>query len=363
MTQAMNNITSHFGINVDETRIRPLGDGLINDTYKVEAWPDYDHDYVLQRINHGVFQNVDILQSNIELVTEHLRAKMSGNETTGASCTLDFLPSVETGKTYYYDGANYWRMMVFIDDTYTRNEVSVENACHAGRAFGEFQRLLADLPDGLEESIPDFHNMEFRLSQFKEALRDDKASRRHNVADLINRLLARESHALLAENLYHTGKLPKRVCHCDTKINNMLFDVDGNVKCIVDLDTVMPSFVFSDFGDFLRTAANTASEDEPDLSKVEFDMEIFKAFTKGYLESAGSFLLPVEIENLPYAAERFAYMQSVRFLTDYLNGDVYYKTGYPEHNLVRARNQFKLLQSIEGHLDEMNTYIKDYSRL
>lgn len=145
-----------------------------------------------------------------------------------------------------------------------------------------------------------------------------------------------------AEQLYREGKLPKRICHCDTKVSNMLFDEDGNVLCVIDLDTVMPSFIFSDFGDFLRTAANTGKEDDPDLDKVTFNMEIFKAFTKGYIESARSFLTPIEIEYLPYAATLFPYMQAVRFLADYINGDTYYQTQYKEHNLVRTKAQYKL---------------------
>lgn len=160
-----------------------------------------------------------------------------------------------------------------------------------------------------------------------------------------------------AERLHREGKLPKRVCHCDTKVDNMMFDKDGNVLCVIDLDTVMPNFVFSDFGDFLRSAANTSVEDEKDLSKVNFNMDIFKAFSRGYIESAGVFLTPVEVENLPYAAKLFPYMQAVRFLTDYINGDTYYKIAYPEHNLVRTRAQFKLLQSVEAHEQEMKDYI------
>ena len=160
-----------------------------------------------------------------------------------------------------------------------------------------------------------------------------------------------------AERLHREGKLPKRVCHCDTKVNNMMFDEQGNVLCVIDLDTVMPSFIFSDFGDFLRSAANTGLEDDPELSNVTFNMEIFKAFAKGYLESAKSFLLPIEIENLPYAAALFPYMQCVRFLTDYINGDTYYKIKYPEHNLVRTKAQFKLLQSVEEHTPDMKAFI------
>ncbi len=160
-----------------------------------------------------------------------------------------------------------------------------------------------------------------------------------------------------AERLHREGKLPKRVCHCDTKVNNMLFDEDGRVLCVIDLDTVMPSFIFSDYGDFLRTGANTGDEDDKDLERVSFDMAVFRAFTEGYLSSARAFLKPVEIEHMPYAATLFPYMQCVRFLADYINGDTYYKIRYPEHNLVRTRAQFKLLQSVEEHLPEMKEFI------
>ena len=159
--------------------------------------------------------------------------------------------------------------------------------------------------------------------------------------------------------MYRECKLPKRVCHCDTKVNNMMFDEEGKVLCVIDLDTVMPNFIFSDFGDFLRSAANTGAEDDKDLNNVNFNMAIFKAFAKGYLESAKVFLLPIEIENLPFATALFPYMQCVRFLADYINGDTYYKIKYPEHNLVRTKAQFKLLQSAEEHTPEMKEFIKE----
>ena len=159
--------------------------------------------------------------------------------------------------------------------------------------------------------------------------------------------------------LHREGVLPKRVCHCDTKVNNMMFDEDGSVLCVIDLDTVMPSYVFSDYGDFLRSAANTGAEDDRNPDNVSFNMDIFRAFTRGYLESARSFLLPVEVENLPYAAALFPYMQCVRFLADYLNGDTYYKIAYPGHNLVRTAAQFKLWQSVEAHQDEMRAFIRE----
>lgn len=247
--------------------------------------------------------------------------------------------------------------MEFIPDAVTKSAVTPESSYEVGRTFGNFQATLADIPVQLGETIKDFHNMEFRLQQLHEAVAEDKAGRVAEVKDLLDELEKRADEMCKAERLHREGKLPKRVCHCDTKVDNMMFDKDGNVLCVIDLDTVMPNFVFSDFGDFLRSAANTSVEDEKDLSKVNFNMDIFKAFSRGYIESAGVFLTPVEVENLPYAAKLFPYMQAVRFLTDYINGDTYYKIAYPEHNLVRTRAQFKLLQSVEAHEQEMKDYI------
>ncbi|MDL2319687.1 aminoglycoside phosphotransferase family protein, partial [Alistipes sp. OttesenSCG-928-B03] len=199
--------------------------------------------------------------------------------------------------------------------------------------------------------------MEFRLKQFREAVEANAAGRLDSVRDIVDEIERRAEEMCKAERLHREGVLPKRVCHCDTKVNNILFDEDGGILCVVDLDTVMPSFIFSDYGDFLRTGANTGKEDDPNLDNVEFDMDIFRAFTEGYLKSAGGFLTPVEIDNLPYAALLFPYMQTVRFFADFLNGDTYYKIKYPEHNLVRTRAQLKLLQSAEARVPQMEAFI------
>ena len=334
-----------------------MGSGLINDTYKVTTVEADTPDYVLQRVNHAIFRDVDMLQANIEAVTRHIRKKLEQQgETDVERKVLHFLPA-DTGKTYWHDGENYWRMMVVIPRAKTYETVNPEYSCFAGSAFGHFQAMLADIPDALGETIPDFHNMEFRLKQLREAVTADAAGRVGEVRPLLDELEKRADEMCKAERLHREGRLPKRVCHCDTKVNNMMFDEDGTVLCVIDLDTVMPSFVFSDYGDFLRSAANNGLEDDPNLENVNFNMNIFRAFTKGYLESAKSFLLPVEIENLPYAAALFPYMQCVRFLGDYINGDTYYKIRYPEHNLVRAKAQFKLLQSVEEHTPEMKSFI------
>ncbi|MBR3626759.1 MAG: aminoglycoside phosphotransferase family protein [Bacteroidaceae bacterium] len=342
-------IVGHFQIEGIVVKVEPLGNGLINDTYKVTTAEADKPDYVLQRINHAIFQDVDLLQHNIEVVTAHIRQKLVESGTTDIDRKVLRFIHTESGKTYYFDGTSYWRLMVFIPRAQTFETVNAAYSYDAGKAFGHFQAMLADLPEQLGETIPNFHNMEFRLQQLHEAVQADAAGRVKEMQPYLDEIERRAAYMCQAEQLYREGRLPKRICHCDTKVNNMMFDENGEVLCVIDLDTVMPSFIFSDYGDFLRTAANTAAEDEPDLSKIGFNTEIYEAFSSGYLESASTFLTPLEKDLLPYAVALFPYMQCVRFLADYLNGDTYYKIQYPEHNLVRTRAQFRLLQCVEAH--------------
>lgn len=359
MKELLRTVVKHFDIKGTVNSIKPLGNGLINDTYIVTTHEDDAPDYVLQRINHNIFTDVDTLMTNISAVTAHIRHKLEEQNASDIDRkVLTFVKNNANDKYFMFDGENYWRMMIFIPNAHTFEAVNPESSRNAGIAFGNFQSMLVDIDAELKESIPDFHNMEFRLKQLHEAIESDPEGRVAEVKDLLDELLARADEMTKAEKLHREGKLPKRICHCDTKVNNMMFDDEGNILCVIDLDTVMPSFVFSDYGDFLRTAANTLAEDDPDIDRVEFNMDIFKAFTEGYLASAKKFLTPIEIENLPYAAALFPYMQAVRFLTDYINGDTYYKIKYPDHNLVRTRNQFKLLRSVEQHTPEMKQYIQ-----
>lgn len=352
-------IISRFRLQGTPSEIAPLGNGLINDTYIVRTADSATPDYVLQRINHNIFTDVEGLQRNITAVTDHLRRKLSARGVTDIDRhVLRFIPlRDDETKTYFFDGENYWRVSQFIPEAFTFDTVNPHYSEMAGEAFGRFQADLVDIPDALVETIPDFHNMEFRLTQFNDAIKADAAGRLAEVQPIVDDLLRRADDMTAAERLHREGKLPKRVCHCDTKVNNMMFDADGKVLCVIDLDTVMPSYIFSDYGDFLRTAANTVAEDSPELDKVDFRTDIFEAFTEGYLRSAGDFLTPLEIDMLPYAAALFPYMQAVRFLTDYINGDTYYKTAYPDHNLVRTRNQIRLLESIEQKMPRMKDFI------
>ncbi len=224
-----------------------------------------------------------MLQHNIEVVTGHIRKKLeTQNETDIDRKVLRFLPATD-GKTFYYDGEGYWRVSVFIPRSQTLEAVTPDSSYLAGLKFGEFQAMLADVPEQLGEIIPDFHNMEFRMKQLREAVATNAAGRLSEVQDIVDAIEKDADEMCSAERLFREGKLPKRICHCDTKVSNMLFDEDGKVLCVIDLDTVMPSFIFSDFGDFLRSAANTGKEDEKDLNNVRFNMEIFKHSPKDTL--------------------------------------------------------------------------------
>lgn len=346
--EKLKDIVFEFDIFDKILNVSPLGEGLINDTFKVFVEGSDEPRYVLQRINNTIFQDVDMLMDNINKVTNHIRAKRKN--------ILKFLKT-KSGKPYHFDGEKYWRLMLYVPESITYQAVNPEYSYIAGKSFGEFEALLSDMKEPLGEIIPDFHNIEFRLKQLREAVAEDRVGRVKEVKYYLDEIEKKAEKMTLGERLFKEGKLPKRVCHCDTKVNNMLFDKEGNVLCIIDLDTVMPSFVFSDYGDFLRTAANTGAEDDPNLDNIDFDMTIFEAFTRGYLEGTKDFLLPVEKDNLPYAALLFPYMQSVRFLTDYINGDTYYKIKYPEHNFVRAKAQWKLFEAAEGKEEEMRKVV------
>ena len=352
-------IAGKFRINGEAETIAAFGEGMINSTYRVTL-KGVDTQYVLQKINHHIFKDVEMLQSNIQRVTDHIRHKLlAAGEQEVHRKTLTIIPATDD-KLYYFDGDNYWRMTLLIPDSETHEAVTPDYAYSAGRAFGNFQAMLSDLPgEPLGEIIPDFHNMEFRLKQFREAVSNNAAGRLSEVAELVNEVEKRADEMCVCEQLYREGKLPKRINHCDTKVNNMLFDKSGEVLCVIDLDTAMPGFVVSDFGDFMRTAGNTGKEDDLDLNNVNFNMDIFRSYTKGYLQEAKKFLTPIEVELLPFGAKLLTYMQLSRFLADYLNGDTYYKIMSPNHNLQRSKAQFKLLQSMEANYESMNQFINE----
>jgi Ser/Thr protein kinase RdoA (MazF antagonist) len=350
-------ILSRFQQDDTVVSVEPFGNGHINDTLKVCVAGGAPK-YILQRINHHIFTDVEMLMNNICIVTAHIRRKLEERaEEDIDRKVLTFIPAKD-GKYYYFDGENYWRLCLFIPRSRSYEAVTPELSHKAGRAFGDFQSMLADIPEGrLGETIPNFHNMEFRLQQFRDALKANAAGRAGEVEDLIHEINKRARGMCIQEDLYRAGKLKKRINHCDTKVNNVMFDEEGNVLCVIDLDTVMPGFVLSDIGDFIRTGANTGAEDDENLDNVSVNMETFKAYAEGYMETAESFITPLEISLLPYGGRLLTYMQTVRFLTDYINGDTYYKIHRAGHNLQRAEAQFKLLQSLEGHAGEMDSFM------
>ncbi|GAB1360436.1 aminoglycoside phosphotransferase family protein [Porphyromonadaceae bacterium] len=351
-------ILSHFSIEQTHWIITSINTGWINTTYKVTKSGEASPRYILQCVNHQVFKDVDLLQNNIAAVTNHIRGKLIEKQVEDIDRRVIRLIPCNDGKLYYFDGERYWRMMAYISDSFTKEELTLEAAYSTGRTFGEFQSYLVDIKEELGETIPNFHNMEYRYLQFTESIEKNLAGRVNEVLDLIEELKSRADEMCKAQRLHREEKLPKRINHCDTKINNILFNSEGEAICVIDLDTVMPNFVTSDYGDFMRTAGNMGAEDDPDLNNVRFNIPIFKAYTKGYLESASGFLLPLERELLPFGAKLMTYMQTVRFLTDYLNGDTYYKILHPTHNLQRSRAQFALLKSMEANEETMNEYIR-----
>jgi Ser/Thr protein kinase RdoA (MazF antagonist) len=356
----LKNIVNEFAVKGKVEEVKPLGAGHINDSYMVRTQGDAP-DYVLQRINHHIFKDVDALQNNIKRVTDHIRKKLlEKNEPDVTRKVLALTPTTQGALYYRSPEGDYWRVMPYIANSKSLDEVSSKLSFLAGRAFGNFQSMLADLPaPPLVETIPNFHNIESRLATFREAVKNNLAGRLAKVKDIVAEIEKRADEMCKAEQLHRDGKLPKRINHCDTKVNNILFDGDTDeVLCVVDLDTVMPGFVVSDFGDFMRTGANHGKEDDENLDNVFFRMDIFEAYAKGYLETAKGFLTPLEVELLPFGAKLLTYMQTVRFLTDYLDGDTYYKIKHPEHNLQRTKAQLKLLLSIEESYPKMLELIR-----
>ncbi|MDR1347900.1 MAG: aminoglycoside phosphotransferase family protein [Prevotellaceae bacterium] len=363
--QQLKDIVGQFDIQGTVASVKPLGAGHINDSYKVATLSDTTPDYVLQRINHYIFKNVDALQDNIRRVTDHIRAKLATAGVRDVENRVLRLAPTRDGKLYHRDAdGNCWRILYFIPDSHSYDGgITPGLALHAGRAFGDFQAMLADLPGApLVETIPDFHNVESRLAAFRQAVKDNKAGRLSGKRYLVDAIEERADEMCEAERLHREGVLPKRINHCDTKVNNVLFDTNNQVLCVVDLDTVMPGYVLSDFGDFMRTGANTGREDELDPARISIDLKIFEAYTKGYLEKARSFLLPVEIDHLAFGAELMTYMQTVRFFADYLDGDLYYKIHSPDHNWQRTAAQFILLVRMEENFDEMRRIVAEAAK-
>lgn len=356
-------VVNRFAIAGEFEGAQPHGTGHINDTYALTFQQGgRSVRYILQRINHHVFKNPAGLMQNVERVTAHVRRKL---EAAGAGQidrrVLTLVPT-RTGRAWHEDAeGNTWRCYLFIEGASTYDQIATtQQAAEAARAFGEFQKQLADLPaPRLLDTIPNFHHTRSRFDALRAAIEADACNRANAVKQEIRFCLQREPMVDVLLNLRAQGALPERVTHNDTKLNNvMLDDATGEGVCVIDLDTVMPGLALDDFGDMCRSACRPTLEDERDLSKVEARMDMFEAIVGGYLASAGEFLNTAEKGHLVFSARQITFEIGMRFLTDYLEGDRYFKTRRPGHNADRTRVQFKMVESFEKHEDDMNRIVK-----
>lgn len=351
-----------FQIQGDFLSGAPYGSGHINDTYAVVAsQAGTPVRYILQRVNHDIFKNPAALMENIARVTAHSQSVLADRNDPDASRKALTTVPARDGKPYAFDAdGNLWRVYLFIERA-TGYDI-IENtgqAVQAARAFGSFQALVADLPgERLHETIPDFHHTPKRFQALQAAIEADFHNRAAAAAAEIAFACEREGDTGIITGLMEKGEIPERVTHNDTKLNNVLIDdATGEGVCVIDLDTTMPGCALYDFGDMVRTATNSAAEDETDLSRVESRMEMFEALATGYLETASAFLTAAEKRHLAFSGKLLTLECGMRFLTDYLSGDTYFKTKHPEHNIERCRNQFALVRSIESRLEEMQAFV------
>lgn len=352
-------ILAGFGLPQDCPAV-PMTGGHINDTFSVDT---QEGRFVLQRINRFVFPSPEDIMENIIGVTEFLRAQLERQGGDPNRGTLAVRRAAD-GKGYYIDqNGEYWRCTAFIPGaTAHETATSPKMLREAGRAFGEFQKMLSGYPaDTLHEIIPKFHDTPDRFRQLQEAVREDRAGRKKLVAAELEFAAQREMACGLLMELLQQGKLPLRVTHNDTKMSNVLIDDQTDeAVCVIDLDTVMPGLTAFDFGDSIRAGASTGAEDETDLSKVHFDLSLYEAYAEGFLSAAGHALTKEELQTLPDGAILMTFEVGIRFLADFLNGDVYFRVSRPEQNLDRARNQFHLVREMEGKRAEMEEIVWKY---
>jgi len=350
----------HYAVGSAATDIRPYGTGHINSTYRFETAND-GASYIFQRVSPVAFHHPEQVMANIEGVTKFLGEKISARGGNPERETLTLIPTLD-GASYVFDEEGCcWRMFLCVEDAVSYDLPDSEDVFReAGNAFGAFQTALSEYPvETLYETIPAFHDTVSRVGKLRAAIEADAAHRAAGVQAEIEYALARAERAGALLSQLQAGKIPLRVTHNDTKLNNVLIDkATGKGLCVIDLDTVMPGLSAYDFGDALRFGANTAVEDETDLSKVHFSMPMYRAWCEGYMANAGEAMDEAEIMSLPLGAWMMTYEVGIRFLTDYLDGDKYFHIKHPEHNIERARNQFALLADIEKHEDEMNAFIR-----
>lgn len=357
-------VVRQFRFEGDFSSAMPYGEGHINDTYLAEFNSNGStRRYILQRINQNVFVNPEGVMCNIEAVTKYLGQKIESLGGDPLRETLTLVPTVDGSCYVVSEEGDYWRGYLFIDNASTYEMVeSLDHVYNAAKAFGKFQNLLSDYPsDQLIETIPDFHNTRVRLDAFIEAVDNDDMNRAASAKPEIEFVMQRMEETSVLVDLLERGELPERITHNDTKFNNVMIDDEtGEGVCIIDLDTVMPGLSLYDFGDSIRSLSNTAAEDERDLSLVEFDLEVFDYYTHGYLDTVGDVLTPMEFRQLPFSAILMTLECGMRFLTDHLQGDKYYKIQRANQNLDRCRTQFKLVEGMELEFDHMVKIVDKY---
>ena len=355
------NIVKAFEVEGNVAEYVPFGNGHINETKLVTM--DNGVQYVLQRINKNVFKRPDLLMENYVGVTKFIRKKIEEMGGDPLREVLNAIPAKD-GKPFTIDEeGQYWRLLVYVTESMSYDKVErPEQFYDSAVSFGDFQYMLRDYPaETLHETIVNFHNTPDRFRQLTEAIANDAKGRLAEVAAEVEFAKAREEFAGTLERARAEGKLPLRVTHNDTKLNNILFDSNtGKALCVVDLDTIMPGYSVNDFGDSIRFGATTALEDETDLSKVNFDISLYELYVKGFIEGAKGGLTEGELEMLPIGAIMMTFECGMRFLADYLNGDTYFRIHRPSHNLDRCRNQFKLVADMEAQLDQMKAIVKKY---
>lgn len=355
-------IASQFKTQGDFIEAFPFGNGHINDTYQARyRTPKGEEKYILQRINHNVFKEPDKVMENIERVTRYGREQVLAAGGDSSRRMLALVPAQSGASFYRDDHANTWRVYDFVHGaTLFENPPDLRVLYSAAKVFGEFQKLLAGLPgERLHETIPNFHHTRKRFEVFQEAVQADRANRALQVKADIDFILKRETDTSVVVDLLAQGRLPERVTHNDTKINNVLIDGEsGEGLCVIDLDTVMPGSSLYDFGDMVRTGAATALEDEHNTDLAGINIELFIQLARGYSDAVRDLLIPVEWDLLAFACKLITFEQAIRFLGDYLNQDVYYKIKRPNHNLDRARTQIKMVADMEENMGLMEAIVE-----
>lgn len=353
----LNNILSRFRINEHIESIRPFGSGHINDTWLAETCSADKSAFILQKINHTIFRDIDGLINNIFTTVQHVTDKIATSTLPeGRRFELPgLIPAINGGYIVTDDDGAPWRLMNFISGSHSYDQIqSPEMAREAGYAFGLFHRLTSDLdPRKLVEVLPKFHHLGTRLENFHRTIQANPAGRVEAAREEISFVLSRSDELLQMEHDGARGQFPVRVTHNDTKINNILFDANNSAIAVIDLDTVMPGYLLHDFGDAIRTGASTCGEDEQNLSEAGINLDYFEQYTVGFYKAVKNFITPAEIRNLAFSARVMTFIIGLRFLTDHIDGDRYYKIARPGHNLHRAKVQFAMLRDMESKVREM----------